>query len=100
MIGPVVIGARCSIGPGVKLNGPVVIGPGCHILEDSVVSDSVIWPDTWVGPRVSVKSSIIADHCHLEAESVIDESILGCNVTVSGGHRVVPGSKVLAGTKA
>lgn len=100
LIGPVVIGANCSVGPGVKLIGPVVIGPGCHILEDSVVSDSVIWPETWVGPRVSVKASIIADHCRLDADSIVDESMLGCNVTLRGGHRLAPGSKVLSGTTA
>ena len=98
LIGPVVIGNTCSVGPGVKLIGPVVIGPGCNIMEDSVVSDSVIWPETWVGPRVIVKHSIIADHCHLDADSVVDESILGCNVTVCGGHKLTPGSKVLSGT--
>ncbi|MDO8577962.1 MAG: NDP-sugar synthase, partial [Dehalococcoidales bacterium] len=71
-----------------------------NIMEDSVVSDSVIWPETWIGPRVSVKHSIIADHCHLDADSVVDESISGCNVTLCGGHRLAPGSKVLSGTTA
>jgi mannose-1-phosphate guanylyltransferase len=100
LVGPVIIGDNCSVGHGVTLIGPAVIGSGCTIMEDSIVSDSVLWPETWVGPRVNVKHSIIADHCHLDADSVIDESVLGGNVTVCSGHRLPPGSKVMSGTTA
>ena len=100
LLGPVIIGANCSVGSGAKIIGPAVIGPGCTIMEDSIIIDSVIWPETWVGPRVNVKHSIIADHCHLDSDSVIDESVLGCNVTVCGGHRLPPGSKVMSGSTA
>ena len=99
LTGPVVIGPGCKIGPGVKLIGPAVIGPNCELMEDCVVSDSVVWPDTWIGPRASVHSSIIADHCRIDHDSVIDRSMLGCSVTVCAGHSVIPGSKINSGTK-
>ncbi len=98
--GPVIVGANSSIGPDARLFGPVVIGPGCTVMEDSLIAGSVVWPETRIGPRVSVRNSIIADHCRLDADSIVDESVLGCNVTVCQGHRLTPGSRVLAGTTA
>ncbi len=98
--GPVVIGVNCSIGRDVTLIGPAVIGAGCELMENSIVDKSIIWPNIWIGPRVSVKNSILADRCRLNADSVVEESVLGCNVTVRGGCRIVPGSRLLGGTTA
>ena len=96
--GPVLIGANCTIGREVTLIGPAAIGAGCSLMENSVVEKSVIWPDIRIGPRASVKNSILADGCCLNADSIVEEAVLGCNVTVRGGCRIVPGSRVLAGT--
>ncbi len=96
--GPVVIGANCFIGREAKLIGPSVIGAGSNMMEGSMLESSVIWPNAWIGPRVSVKNSILADHCYLNAGSVVEEAVLGDNVTVCEGCRVTPGSRILPGT--
>jgi len=97
--GPVMVGANCSIGPRVKLTGPVVIGPGGTILEDSVMEQSVIWRNVRIGPKATVKSSILADNCRLDKSAVVAESVLGDNVTVEKNGRVEPGSRVWPGTR-
>jgi mannose-1-phosphate guanylyltransferase/phosphomannomutase len=97
--GPVMVGANCSIGPRVELTGPVAIGPGGTILEDSVIEQSVIWHNVRMGPKATVKSSIIADNCYLEANSVVERAVLGDNVTVNRGGRVEPGGHIWPGTK-
>lgn len=96
--GPVVIGANCSIGRQVKLIGPVVIGDGGTILEDSVIEDSVIWRKARLGPRVSLKSSILADNCCLNTGSTGQETVLGDNVTVANDGKLEPGSRIWPGT--
>ena len=96
--GAVVIGGNCSIGRKVKLTGPVVIGTGCTILEDTVIEESIIWRNTRLGQRVNLKNSIVADNCYLEANSVIEDSVLGDNVTVASGYKLEPGSKIWPGT--
>lgn len=96
--GPVVIGANCSIGRQVKLTGPVVIGDGCTILEDSVIEESIIWRNTRLGPRVTLKNSILADNCCLKAGSLCQQSVLGDNVTVVSGYKLKPGSRIKPGT--
>ena len=92
--GPVVIGANCSIGRRVKLIGPVVIGSGSTILEDSVIEESVIWRNARLGPGVSLKKSIVADNCLINAKSICEESVLGDNVTVTSGSKLKPGSRI------
>jgi mannose-1-phosphate guanylyltransferase len=97
--GPVMVGANCSIGPRVKLTGPVVIGPGGTILEDSVIEQSVIWRNVRMGPKAMVKSSILADNCHLEANSVAERAALGDDVVVERGGQVEPGGRIWPGTR-
>jgi mannose-1-phosphate guanylyltransferase len=97
--GPVLVGANCSIGPRVKLIGPVVIGPGGIILEGSAIEQSVIWRNARMGPEATVKSSILADNCHLEANSVVEGAVLGDDVVVERGSRLEPGSHVWPGTR-
>jgi len=96
--GPAVIGAHCSIERRVKITGPVVIGSGCTILEDSVIEESIIWQNVRLGPRASLKNSIVADNCCFKASSGCVESVLGDNVTVTSGCKLEPGSRIEPGT--
>ena len=96
--GPAVIGTNCSIERQVKLSGPLVIGSGCTILEGSVIEGSIIWRNARLGPRVSLKNSILADNCCLNAGSVCEESVLGDNVTVVSDCQLKPGSRIEPGT--
>ncbi len=92
--GPVIIGANCSIRRRVEITGPVVIGDGCTILEDSVIEESIIWRNARLGPRVNLKSSILANNCHLNSGSICQESVLGDNVTVASNCKLEPGSRI------
>ncbi|MDP3878738.1 MAG: NDP-sugar synthase [Dehalococcoidales bacterium] len=96
--GPVIIGADCTIGENVALNGPLAIGDGAIIREDSIIEDSVIWQNSRLGARVSLKSSILADNCHLNEGSSAENVVLGDNVTIAGGCKLEPGSRIGAGT--
>ncbi len=96
--GPVLIGNNCSIGHRAKLKGPVVIGNGCTIREDTAIEEAIIWRNVQMGQRVNLKKSIVADNCRLDTDSTVEDSVLGDNVTVAGGCRVAPGSKIEPGT--
>jgi len=98
--GPVMIGDNCTIGRNVRLTGPVVIGSGCTILEDTVIEESIIWRNTQIGQHVNLTGSIVTDNCCLNANSTIEDSILGDNVTVASGCKPEPGSKIWPGTTA
>jgi len=96
--GTAMIGANCTIGPGVKLTGPVVIGDGGTISDESSVEKSVIWKNARLGPRARIKDSVLADNCQLMEGSLCHRSVLGDNVTVSSNVRLKPGSKIGPGT--
>lgn len=96
--GPVIIGSNCFIGNRVRLVGPVTIGDGCNISAETVIENSVIWANAWTGPRVTIRNSIIADHCYFQANSVIEGAVLGDHVTVTEGSRINPGSRIESGT--
>ncbi|HEY33120.1 MAG TPA: NDP-sugar synthase [Dehalococcoidia bacterium] len=93
----VLIGEGCNIDPTAPLIGPVLIGAGCTIGEDSVIEDSVIWHGVQVGSRVRVKSSVVANNCTLGDDSTVEGGVLGDHVTVVAGGRVGLGSQVESG---
>jgi len=95
--GAVVIGGNCTIGRNVKIIGPVVIGVGCEILSEAVIEESIIWRNIRVEHYANLRGSIVADNCCLNANSLIEDSVLGDNVTVGSGCKLEPGSKVWPG---
>lgn len=95
--GPVVVGDNCSIGRRVKLTGPVVIGAGCTIQEDTVIEDSVIWQNVRLEPGVKLKSSVVADRCCINAGGVLEDCVLGDEVTVVKACELEPGSRIWPG---
>ena len=95
---PVVIGSNCTIGQQVRLVGPVVIGPGCVILDDAVITESVIWGAVNIGSGARIMHSIIASNCRLEDGSIVEKAVLGDNVTVASGYELELGSKIWPGT--
>jgi mannose-1-phosphate guanylyltransferase len=56
--GDVWIGENCTIGSGVRLMGPVVIGDGSTIGDAAAIRDSIVFPGTTVGDRQIVIGAI------------------------------------------
>jgi mannose-1-phosphate guanylyltransferase len=97
MEGPVLIGDGCSIGREVQVVGPAVIGSGSTILEHSLLQRSIIWKNVTFGPKTMVKDSLVANDCYLNAESSLENTILGDHLTISGKTRLGPGSRIWPG---
>jgi NDP-sugar pyrophosphorylase family protein len=68
------------------------------ILDDASIAESIIWQSVNIGSGVKVKSSIIANDCRLDDGSIVEEAVLGDNVTVASGFNLEPGSKIWPGT--
>src|SRR3954463_6474286 len=52
------IGANCTIGSGVRLMGPVVVGDGCKIGDGAALRDSIVFPGTEIGDAQIVIGAI------------------------------------------
>lgn len=97
MSGNVLLGKKCLIGPGVKLDGPAVIGDCCTIGQNSVIRDSVLWGDVYLGEEDIVVDSIVADHCNIASGNRISTSALADSVYTPSDYSLTA-SQVWPGT--
>ena len=70
------------------------MGDGCTILEGTTIVQSTIWQNAQLGPQAVLKGSVLANSCCLKDNSIVEESVLGDNVTVASGCKLQPGSKI------
>jgi mannose-1-phosphate guanylyltransferase len=92
--GPAVIGDHCSLGRGVKLIGPVVLGSGNTIREDAVIQESIIWQKVTFGARANIKKSLVANDCYLDSDCSIEKTVIGDHVTITSKTILGPGSRI------
>ena len=77
IIGPLVLGEGCELGPGAQVFGPCVIGKGAHIGRDAVVSNSVLLDGAAVGDQAYVHGSILAERSRVgQGERLVGISLL------------------------
>lgn len=93
--GPVLMAQECAIAENVQLKGPVVIGPGCRVAKGAIIEGSVLWQGSKVGRRAVLRNCITASNSHVQRDShVLDNCVLGDNVTVGGGNKLAQGAKI------
>lgn len=57
--GPVYIGGMTRIDDGVKVIGPTMIGPNCHICKGATVDNSVIFEYSRLGPEANLVDKLV-----------------------------------------
>lgn len=93
--GSVVIGTDCSIGAGVIIIGPTVIGNRCTILESSTVDRVIIWDNVRIGKGTIVRESVVGNNCSIGDGCLIETgSIIGDNVVISDNTRLPENQRV------
>lgn len=89
VLGPVLLGAGCSIGPGTLVRGPSVLGPGCIVGKDVTILESILWENVIVECGAYLGGCIVGDGVYIgEGASVGEGCILGDNIVVSKGDHV------------
>ncbi len=99
--GRVVLGRGARVRAGAVVRGPVVIG------EDSVLEgESFVGPYTSIGQGVTIKrgeiqNSILMDHCMINVDDSITDSIIGSHAIVSGDSKSKPkGKRLIIGERS
>jgi len=93
--GPVLIGEGCVIAEDTQVKGPTILGSRCEVAKGAVVEGSVLWHDSKVGEGAVLINSVICSHsCVQHGSPVLDNCVLGDNVTVSRGDRLAKGATV------
>jgi len=65
VMGPVIIGKNCKIGPAVRIGPYVSVGDNC-ILQNCNIEDSIIMADCKINSKTDLSSSIIAHGSEIE----------------------------------
>ena len=87
---------------GVKITGPVILGKGCQIREDSVIkANTVLEEGVIIGERNQLSSAIIFKHTISDEDSKFNECLIGENCkfgpSTNIGQYVVIGANCVIG---
>ncbi len=97
--GNVHIGEGTTIGPGVKIVGPVIIGNHCALSQCSIGPNVTIGSGSSIR-LASISNSIIFSNCTIESKIKISDSIIGDQAKVMKNkikkvHRLIIGDQTL-----
>ena len=110
LIGDVIIGPGCYVGPHASLRGDfgrIIVGEGSNVQDSCVVhafpgADAVLEPHSHIGHsavlhgcRIGSYSLIGIGAIILDGAHVGEESLVGAGAVVTAGSVIPPGSKVL-----
>jgi mannose-1-phosphate guanylyltransferase/phosphomannomutase len=103
--GPAFIGDEAKIKAGAFLNGPVVVDKYVVIDDNAKVSNSVIWPHSYVGENSRLRQSLVCrsvtikNNVLLEENTVVgDECVIGAGSRVAAEVKIWPHKEVQAGS--
>jgi len=121
--GNVWMGDGVEVGIGVQLDGPAFIGDevklkaGAHVNEHAVVdrysvidehtklSNSIVWPHSYIGERCRLRQSIVCRNVTIKNDSLLeensviaDECVLGRGSQIRAGVKIWPSKTVEPGS--
>jgi mannose-1-phosphate guanylyltransferase/phosphomannomutase len=103
--GPAYIGDEAKIKAGAYLNGPVVIDRYVVVDDNAKVSNSVIWPHSYIGENSRLRQSLVCrsvtvkNNVLLEENTVVgDECVIGAGSRVAAEVKIWPHKEVQAGS--
>jgi len=94
--GPVTIGKDTKIYSGCYIVGPVVIGDSCEIGPNACIFPSTsIGNNTAVHPFSEIRSSVIMDDVHIASNSHISHSVIGKGCIIGDSFSTITGKTMI-----
>lgn len=80
------IGEGSIINEGAFIKGPAIIGENCVIGHGALLRENcLIGDNAQIGHAVEIKNSIVMNHSKVAHLNYVGDSVVGCNVNISGG---------------
>ncbi len=96
--GPALIGPGCHIAPGTSLEAGVVLGPGCAVGPGSILRRSVMGTGARIGAEAALVGAVLCDGVRAgERAGIFEGAVLGDGVTLGDGATVAPGVRLWPG---
>lgn len=72
---------RLAVGPGVELEpatlrGGVALGLATHVSEGATLEDTIVMPEAWIGPRVSLTRAVVAPGTEIPADFRAEDALI------------------------
>jgi len=94
--GPVIIGKNTKIYSGCYIVGPVVIGDSCEIGPNACIFPSTsIGNNTVVHPFSEIRSSVIMNDVHIASNSHISHSVIGKGCIIGDSFSTITGKTMI-----
>jgi mannose-1-phosphate guanylyltransferase len=99
IVGPVVLGRRCSIEEGASIVGPAVLGDDCRAGKDAHLERLVAWRGTAFDAGCRCSDCVVGANARIGAGSLLEATaIIGDNATVGAGNHLSGDAKLWPGT--
>ena len=93
--GPAFIGDEVKLKAGAFINGHAVIDKYTIIDDNAKVSNTVIWPHTYVGENCRLRQSIVCRNVTIKNGTLLEENtVVGDDCVIGVGSRVRAGVKI------
>lgn len=103
--GPIFIGDDVKIKAGAFVNGHAVIGSNAIIDDNAKVSNTIIWPHSYVGESCRLRQAVVCrnvtikNNCMLEDNAIVgDECVVGRGSRIRAGVRIWPHKEIEPGS--
>ena len=86
LVGPLILGDRCSVGPEATVGPRTVIGDHVIVESHARVTGSVVWAHSRIGDSSVVEDAILGNHCRIESGAHVESgSVFADRSIVAGG---------------
>jgi len=93
--GPAYIGDEVKLKAGAFINGHAVIDRYSIVDDNAKVSNTVIWPHSYIGENCRLRQSIVCRNVTIKNGSLLEEnSVIGDDCVIGRGSRVRSGVKI------
>jgi mannose-1-phosphate guanylyltransferase/phosphomannomutase len=93
--GPAFIGDEVKLKAGAFINGHAVIDKYAIIDDNAKVSNTVIWPHSYIGENCRLRQSIVCRNVTIKNGSLLeDNTVIGDDCVIGHGSRVRSGVKI------
>jgi NDP-sugar pyrophosphorylase family protein len=73
---PCFIDAGAVVKAGAHIKPYSVVGSHCHVGENAVIDNAILWPNTWVDSDSRVTGAVTGRHCHVGRHVTISDGTL------------------------
>jgi mannose-1-phosphate guanylyltransferase len=72
--GQVLVDRDCTIDEDTEMRGPVILGSGCRIGKQSLISNSILWDNVSIGEGTQVLNSVIVSGANIDNGTVMQDT--------------------------